>query len=123
MPRVREKTLVYHYGDSWNSLAIVWKDSAGNPKDLTNYLASMHVRDETTDTLVLHLDSDVEGGLVVTPAEGKVSTSATPTKMMGGSLVQGQTYDYDIQVKSQDGSIIRTLLKGKFVVDEEQTNV
>lgn len=114
--------LDYWYGDSFSGVSVVWKDANGTPINLTGYLASLQVRDEN-DVLVLHLDSAGQTGLTIDALNGKVSISATAPKMVGGTLVQGTVYDYDLQVKSGDGNTIRTLLYGKFVVHEQATEV
>ena len=119
---VSEYALTYHYGDSFSGITWEWRDSSNNPKDITGYLASLKVKDEN-GTEYLHLDSDSNGGLTVVGASGQVVLNASPTLMTSGSLVAGTNYEYDIQVKSSDGSIIQTLTKGPFRVDEEITDV
>ena len=112
--------MVYHYGDSFDGVTWEWRDSDGNTKSLTGYLASLKVKTEG-GTEVLHLDSDAQGGLSI--VSDVVVLSASPTLMTAGDLVQDQTYLYDIQVKSSDGSIVKTLSKGPFRVDKEITDV
>lgn len=124
MAEVRDYPLVYHYGDSFDGISWQWKDSAGQAKDLTGYLASLKVKDAEDESEKLHLDSSGQGGLSIpTPANGTVVLNASPTLMKSGSLVEGESYLYDIQVKSSDGSIVKTLTKGVFRVDKQQTDV
>jgi hypothetical protein len=122
MARVKSKTLYYHYGDSWTDYAVVWKDSAGNPVNITGYTSALSIRDRTDDTEVLKLTQAADDGITLTGASGKVELSATPTKMTSGDLEEGERYNYDWQVKSADGSVKKTLLKGEVWVDEEQAD-
>lgn len=114
--------LEYLYGDSFSGVEVIWEDVEGNPIDLTDFLASMQVKNSRGDVL-MYLDSDVETGLELEPTEGKVIINAAATKMVSGGLVPKEIYDYDIQVKSDDGLTVRTLMFGKFSVHEEVTEV
>lgn len=114
--------LDYLFGDSFSGVEVIWQDIDGNPIDLTDFLASLQVRD-SSGTLVLHLDSDIETGLEIEEDEGRVIVNATAQKMADSSLVAKEVYDYDIQVKSDDGATVRTLMFGKFSVHEEITEV
>ena len=124
MSEVKEYPLVYHFGDSFDGITWQWKGSDGNAKDITGYLASLKVRNEDGD-VVLHLDSDAQGGLSIpVGTDGKVVLSASPTVMASGALVdEAVTHEYDIQVKSSDGSIVKTLTKGPFRIDKQVTDV
>jgi hypothetical protein len=124
MPEAAIYALVWHFGDSFLTPTWQWKDSAGVAKNITGYLASLKVRDSAGLEL-LHLDSDTNGGLSIpTGTDGKVVPNATPALMAGGSItnVDG-VYEYDVQVKSADGSIVKTLTRGAFRVDKEITDV
>ena len=122
MTEVAEVALVYHYGDTFSGKSWQWKGSDGVDKDITGYLASMKVRtDEGAEVLSL---SSPSGGLTIpTGTDGKVVLNVTPAIMTAGQLVEGVTYVYDIQVKSPDGTIVKTLTKGPFRVDTQVTDV
>lgn len=116
--------IVYHYGDTFEGLTVQWIADDGNPHDLTNYRTDMKIRDKVTGDTVLHLSSDTGEGLTIPdPTDGTVIVNGFPSIMTSGSLVQGESYKYDLQVKSQDGSVVKTLIKGEFRVDPEQTDV
>jgi len=114
--------LDYYAGDSLSGIEVVWEDSQGVPIDLTDYLASLQVKD-SSGTILLHLDSDTETGLTIDEENGKVIVNATATKMAEADFEPGSIYDYDIQVKSDNEETIRTLMFGKFVVHEQITQV
>lgn len=114
--------LKYLYGDSLSGIEVVWQEADGTAVDLTDFLASLQVRD-SDGQVVLHLDSDLEGGLTIEADEGKVIVNASAGKMTEGGLVPGKIYDYDIQVKSEDGDTVRTLMFGKFSVYAQVTDV
>ena len=114
--------LEYQYGDSYSGVEVIWQDVDGDPIDLTDFLASMQVKNSSGD-LLLHLDSEYETGLELEEENGKVIVNATSDKMTDGDLVAGEIYDYDIQVKSSDGLTVRTLMYGKFSVHEQVTEV
>jgi hypothetical protein len=123
MAEVPEYALVYHYGDSFDGITWQWKDSAGIAKDISTYTADLKVKTDS-GTEVLHLTSSPASGLSIpVGTDGKVVLSVSPTIMMAGTLVEGTTYEYDVQVKSSDGSIIKTLTKGPFRVDKQVTDV
>lgn len=124
MAEVAEYAIVYHYGDTFDDpTSVQWKDSAGVAKDLTGYTADMKVK-TAAGVEVLHLNTGTGGGLTIpTPANGTVVVNATPAVMTAGDLVEGTTYLYDFQVKSADGTIVKTLIKGDFRVDAQITDV
>ena len=124
MAEVADYPLVWHFGDTFSGLSWQWKDSAGATKNITGYTASLKVK-TSAGTQVLYLDSSSQGGLSIpTGTDGKVVLNATPAQMASnGTLVEGTSYEYDIQVKSSDGTIVQTFTKGKFRVDKQVTDV
>src|SRR5262245_56024871 len=125
MARVLRKKLIYHYGDTFEGIEVLWKDANGNPINLAGYTATMRVKAVagagTGQTTLLILSSAGGDGLVIDAGNGKVTISATPTKMTTApsALVQGQRYFYDLQVKNVAET--QTLLEGEFWVDPEVT--
>jgi len=111
------------YGDSFD-FTLTWSPG-GSPQDLTGYTVDMKVRNRATEVELLHLDTDTGGGLSIpTPANGQVVCAASPTVMLGGKLTnESKIHDFDLQVRSSDGSIIRTLIAGDFQVEKEVTDV
>jgi hypothetical protein len=97
-------------------LDLVWRDSAGDPIDLTDYSARMQVRQSVrSDTTELNLVSPADialGGLAGTIA---VTASATDTAAM--TIKRGV---YDLEVVSASGVVTR-LLQGAVEVSKEVT--
>lgn len=121
--RVETRTLVYHYGDTFDGVDIIWKDALGVPINLSGYDATMRVKSVTGSpaaATVLLLTSVASGGLTIDAPAGKVSINATPAQMTGQSLEQGQRYFFDLQVKNSQET--QTLLRGEFWVDPEVTD-
>lgn len=121
--RVEQRKLVYHYGDTFDGIEILWKDASGNPVVLTGYTAQMRIKAQTGlgvgEPTILQLTSALNDGLVITALAGKVAINASPAKMTSGTLQQKTRYFYDLQVK--DGQETQTLLEGEFWVDPEVT--
>jgi hypothetical protein len=111
------------YGDSL-SFTVTWSPG-GTPQDLTGYTVDMKVRDKTSDEELLHLYSDTNGLSVSSPeTDGKIVCSATPSMMKADGLINANVVHwYDLQVRSSDGSVIRTLIAGDFQVEKEATDV
>ena len=116
-------SFVYVFGDSFDIPGIVYQTSAGVAKDITGYTADMKIRSKADGAELLHLF--IGNGLSIpTPTDGTTVIAATPTVMKAGSLVNEDViHDYDLQIRSSDGSILVTLIKGDFVVEKEATDV
>lgn len=122
MSEVVTYALAYHYGDSLTGITWQWKSSDGTAKNISGYVANLKVKAKD-GTQVLSLSSPTGGLSIPLGTDGKVVLNASPSIMTGGSLVEGITYEYDIQVKSGDGSIVKTFTKGPFRVDKQITDV
>ena len=121
MARVQNAALIYMYGDSCDDYSVSWGDASGNPISLSGYTATMRIKaitgGGTGEPTVLTLSGG--DGLTIDVPGGKITFSATATKMTGGTLVQNTKYKYDLQVVS--GTEKKTLIKGDFFVDSEVT--
>lgn len=116
--------IIYHYGDNLTGLSVQWQNSDGTPKgDLSGYRADMKIKDKDGVLALTLTTEEVGGGLTINGPLAKVTVSAAPTKMKSGSLAGGSNYLHDLQVKSPDGSIVQSLIKGPFRVDAEQTDI
>ena len=113
----------YVFGDSFDVPGIVWQTDAGVAKDLTGYTTDMKIRSRVNGAELLHLS--IGNGLSIpTPTNGTIVIAASPTIMKAGSLVNEDViHDFDLQIRSSDGSILVTLIKGDFAVDKEVTDV
>jgi len=119
MPRVLTKDIFYHYGDSLSGIGVQWQQASGTPHDLTGYTAELEVKDGFGGTTLLSLtDGD---GLTIIGEQGTVLLDATSAKMLGGTLVEGSgDHVYDLEVRNGTATV-RTLLKGRFVIDQQVT--
>lgn len=98
---------------------VTWKDSAGDPVNLSGYIARMQVRPSVrSEELTLDLTSE-NGGIVFKSPRSlgqlEVVVAATTT----ADLTPG-TYAYDLETVSLSGVVTR-LLEGKFIVKAEVT--
>jgi hypothetical protein len=97
--------------------AITWKDSNGDPVDLTGYVARMQVRPSaTSEDVLLDLSTD-NGGLQLTPSSGVVTITASAEDTAALDWRKGK---YDLELESADGTVTR-LLKGVITVSREIT--
>lgn len=113
----------YHYGDNL-SFSTQWCDEDGIPRDLTGYGAAMKVRD-AKGVEVLFIDNDTQGGITIGGSPGWIIvTNVTPAQMIASDIEnEEKTFYYDLQVKSPDETIVKTLRKGPFIVEEDITDV
>ena len=88
MAEVATVPLVYHYGDSFLDIDVEWQSVDGEAHPVPGYLASMKVRSATDNAVVLWLDSDTHGGLLLEDADVqcRVRSTASPALMLAGDL-------------------------------------
>lgn len=97
---------------------LVWKDGTGTPKDLTGYTAAMKIKERYNDTSFIVSLTDANGGLVITPAEGKIEiviaddVTAAITESFGV---------YDLELVDSGGETTK-LIRGKVSFVEEVTD-
>lgn len=92
---------------------IRYKDSTGNPIDLTGYTAKMQIRNAKDNTLVIELSTD-NGKITITENQLNIVISATETSAMS---LKDMVYDLEI---TKD-SIVTRLLQGNVVISKEVT--
>lgn len=97
--------------------SIVWKDSEGNPVNLTGYSARMQVRETVDSDEVLLELSTVLGNIQLTPLTGKVTLVFSPDDTSGAVWTRGK---YDLELTSPSGFVTR-LIQGKFTLSKEIT--
>ena len=102
-------------GSIWN-VTIVYKDSNGNPVNLTGYTAAMQLRQNYNSESADLTLTTANGGLTITGATGTIQVSATATQT--GNLSAG-FYVYDLELTS--GSNISRLIQGQITVAEQVT--
>lgn len=109
---------------------VEYVDSSGAVKDLTNYSARMHIREEIgSDTITLALNSTIptanKSVLDITPLEGKIEVYISATDTMSFT---GEIYFYDLEIftatdpySKSDSEYVERLLEGTFVTTENVT--
>jgi hypothetical protein len=101
---------------------LIYKDSEGQPVDLTGYSAQMQIRPDFadfTDTKYITLSSslDVDGsGLVIDGASGSIQVIMASAKTEEFDFDEGV---YDLELYS--GDTVTRLLEGKVKVSREVT--
>jgi hypothetical protein len=95
---------------------IVWKDSDGDPVDLTGYSARMQMRRNYSTPVLLQLTTGA-GNLVITPSTGTV------TMVFDAALTESITWlraKYDLELESSVGVVTR-ILEGDVTISREIT--
>tara|TARA_Y100000592_G_scaffold65876_1_gene102436 strand:+ start:322 stop:735 length:414 start_codon:yes stop_codon:yes gene_type:complete len=113
---------------------IVYKDSAGNPIDLSGYQARMHLRksaDEATTYLVLSSSLQADGTGLNLSGSGGLTATKPPTSGSIGIYVSHATssnlsftdavYDLEIVSSSGDSATVTRLIQGKIKLSKEVT--
>ena len=118
MTRVLTKDIFYHYGDSLSGIGVQWLDSSGVPVNITGYTAELEIKATYDGSTQLSLTNG--DGLTLIGSSGTVLIDATSLKMLSGSLVENTSVLYDIEVRNGT-TVVRTLLKGRFVIDQQVT--
>lgn len=98
------------------SRVLTWKDSAGNPINLTGYTARMQLRSSATSSTVI-LELTTNSGITLGGAAGTITLTISATTMAG--LTPG-AYSYDLEMVSGSG-VVTPLLKGVFTIAPEVT--
>ena len=94
-----------------------WKDSNGDPINLTGYSALMHVRTSVTSDTVLMEFSTANNRIQITPDEGKVDLILSSTETSAIDWKKGR---YDIELISDNGTVTR-LVYGVISISKEIT--
>lgn len=84
----------------------IYKDNAGIPVNLTNYVARMQIRSFKDSSTVLFEATTANGKLVLTGAQGKIALTVSATEL------DALTFDvglYDLEIQSPSGVVTRLL--------------
>jgi hypothetical protein len=95
----------------------IWKDSDGNPVNLTGYTARMQLRKSVSDANVLLELSTSNSGISITGSTGTISLYFKKADTTGVTWVEGV---YDLELTSPGGLTTR-LIEGTFVLSKEVT--
>lgn len=118
MPR---KQLVIQQGATFMLSFTVWDEEGGAcvPRNLDGWTARMQVRSSyESPTPVLSLSTET-GGIVLTPAEGRVSLFATATQT--AAIAAPAAYVYDIEAQQTETGRVDRWLEGVARVTPEVT--
>jgi hypothetical protein len=97
---------------------VVWKDSARNPIDVTNYTARMQVR-STIDSEQIVLSLTTENGRIsVLGPEGRFDMMVSATDM---TAIKAGKYVYDLEIIAPVTEVVDRLIQGNFIVRGEVT--
>ena len=96
---------------------LYWKDSSKNAVDLTGYIARMQIRSSIKASSFLIELTTENGGITITPLEGKIELYISDTNT---SALQGNVGVYDMEVI--DGSdTVTKFIRGVVSMTEEVT--
>lgn len=98
------------------TLNLVWKDSDGNPINITGYTARMQVRRKHADTAVLLNFTTENGAITLGGAAGTIDVEAL-ADITDGTVRAGV---YDLELENGSGVVTR-LIEGKVTVTPEVT--
>lgn len=111
-------------GATWEQ-DVWWEDSNGNPIDLTGYTARMQARAAAGDPGTLVDLTTENGGIVLVPAEGKITlvmdADATAALDWPAGRHVASNGIYQLELESPTGFVTR-LLKGTLTLDPEVTH-
>lgn len=97
---------------------LIWKDAQGAPINLAGYSARMQARTtKSAITYIFSLTSAVNGGIVLTPADGRIDitiSAATTT------IIQDSAGVYDLELQDSTGVVTR-LIEGTVTFSDEVT--
>ena len=94
---------------------LVWRDSTGNPVNLTGYTARMQLRPSvSSDTVLLDLTTE-NGGITLGGATGEITLHFTESNT--SPLVKGGVYDLEMII----GGKVKRLVQGSITVSREVT--
>lgn len=95
---------------------VTWKNSAGDPINLTGYTARMQVRADYDSTIAVLTLTTENGGITLGGSAGTIVITATATAT---TALSASTYVYDLELVL--GSTVTRLIQGSFVVNAEVT--
>lgn len=114
-------------GADWR-LLFVWKDTAGEPHDLTEYTARMQVRASfDAKTPIFNLTTE-NGGIYLGGIEGTVDVNIAAAVTQGVKVnrnelswqdgKEGMTFAYDLEMIDGEGRVKRLLQGAVFFIPE-----
>ena len=99
-------------------LRLVWKDSDGQPLDLSPMSARMQIRStHKAATPIVSLTSSPGGGITLNGASGEIDIALSAEQTAGIAQSSGV---YDLELVGSDGFVTR-LIEGRVTVSPEVT--
>jgi hypothetical protein len=114
-------------GSYW-SYTITWKDSAGNPVDLTGYQAQMQAR-PSVDSATVEFSLATPGNSLIPAPDGQITLGGVDGTLLlelpaSASSARGvrsrRSFSYDLEVVPPNGKTLR-LLEGYVILTPEVT--
>ena len=102
--------ITIYEGTNFN-LSLTWKDDNGDPIDLTNWSAKMHIRNNTEDVAFL----DCTPYFTLGGVAGTITLELPPTFIVDVGYNSGV---YDIDMHHTSGRVERLLLGTVTIIDE-----
>ncbi len=99
---------------------ISWKDSNGDPIDLTGFTARMQFRSQISSDTVLMTATTENGKIVLGNGLGTVTITLSATETADFDFACA-VYDLELQSSPLNGSIVTRLLEGSVNVSKEVT--
>jgi hypothetical protein len=104
-------------GSTW-FINFLYKDTSGNPVDLTGYTAALQIRETyASTTTLLSLTSSPAAGITITPLTGTIAVTATAAQT--GAIATG-VYVYDCEITDGAGVVTR-IVQGEVFLSPEVT--
>lgn len=111
-----ELDIVVEQGATFD-VTLTWKDSAGDPIDITGYSARMDIRANIDEDTAIHSMTSANGDIVLGDAAGTIQLLITAADTEAFDF---QTAVYDLELISGAGAVTR-LIKGCIELDKEVT--
>ena len=99
------------------SKVFVWKDSSGEPVNLTGYVARIQSRPSARSETVYINATTENGKIVIDAANGKVTLNLSSTETAAFDWISGV---YDLELEDSTGIVTR-LVQGLITVSQEVT--
>ena len=99
------------------TIAFAYRDSAGNPINITGFSARMHARQPIESARTLINATTANGLLAITGVTGTITLSMTATQT---AALNFTTARYDLELESPAGIVTR-LIEGTITLSKEVT--
>lgn len=109
-------TFIINQGSTFNP-TITWKDSGGNPVDLTGYSARMQIRRHVRASTTIASLTDSAGDITLGGAAGTIKPVISATDTAAFDFDEAV---YDLELEDASGVVTR-LLDGSIVLRREVT--